>query len=86
MFVCLFTLPHCYLPLKEVGTGTLKQGRTLDAGAYAELHGGVLLTGLLHMAYSACFLIEPRTNRPGMAPLTMVWALPHQKMQPGLFN
>jgi hypothetical protein len=31
----------------------------------------VLLTGLLPLACSDCFLIEPRTTRPGMASLTM---------------
>lgn len=38
----------------------------------------VLLTGLLLMAYSAWFLIEPRTSSPGMAPPTVSWALSHQ--------
>jgi hypothetical protein len=33
-------------------------------------HGGMLLTGLLPLACSACFLIEPRTTSPGMAPPT----------------
>jgi hypothetical protein len=28
-------------------------------------------TGLPSLAYSACFLIEPRTSSPGMAPPTM---------------
>ena len=32
--------------------------------------GRVLLTGLLPLACSACFLIEPRTTSPGMAPST----------------
>jgi hypothetical protein len=39
-----------------------------------------LLTGLLLVACSACFLIEPRTTSPGMAPPTMGWALPHQTL------
>jgi hypothetical protein len=34
-------------------------------------HGGMLLTGLLPLACSACFLIEPKTTSPGMAPPTM---------------
>lgn len=38
-------------------------------------HGGELLTGLFFMTCSACFFIEPRTNSPGMAPLTVDWAL-----------
>ena len=43
-------------------------------------HGGVLLIGLLPMACSACFVIEPRTTSPGMAPPTVVWvsAINHQ--------
>jgi hypothetical protein len=36
----------------------------------------VLLTGLLPLACSICFLIEPRTTSPGMAPPTRGWALP----------
>jgi hypothetical protein len=32
--------------------------------------GGMLLTGLLPLACSACFLIEPKTTSPGMAPPT----------------
>jgi len=39
-------------------------------------HGGMLLTGLLLLTCSACFLIEPKTTSPGMAPLIMGWALP----------
>ena len=34
-------------------------------------HGGVLLNGLLLMACSTCFHIEPRTTRSGVAPTTM---------------
>jgi hypothetical protein len=41
-------------------------------------HGGVLLTGLLPIPSSACFLIVPRITIPGMAPSTMGWALPYQ--------
>ena len=33
-------------------------------------HGGMLLTGLLPLPCSACFLIEPKTTSLGMAPLT----------------
>ena len=36
----------------------------------------MLLTGLLPMACSASFLIEPRTTSPGMVP-PMSWALPY---------
>ena len=33
-------------------------------------HGGMLLTGLLPLASSACSLIEPKSTSPGMAPPT----------------
>ena len=33
---------------------------------------------LVPLACSACFLTEPRTTSPWMAPPTMVWALSHQ--------
>ena len=36
----------------------------------------MLLTSLLPMVCSACFLIEPQTNFPVIAPPTMDWALP----------
>jgi len=39
-------------------------------------HGGMLLTGLLPLACSACSLIEPKTTSPGKAPPTMGWVLP----------
>jgi hypothetical protein len=34
-------------------------------------HGGMFLTGLLPLAFSACFLIEPKITSPRMAPHTM---------------
>ncbi|KRY94820.1 hypothetical protein T4B_1409, partial [Trichinella pseudospiralis] len=49
----------------------LEQGRNLEAGADAEfMKERVLVIGLLLLACSACFLIEPRTTSPGMAPPT----------------
>lgn len=42
-------------------------------------HGGMLLPDLFRMICSACFLIAPRTTNPGMASLTVTWALPHIK-------
>ena len=44
----------------------LTQGRSLEAGADAEAMERCPL-----LACSACFLIEPRTTSPGMAPPTM---------------
>ena len=40
----------------------------------------VLLTGLLIMACSACFLIESSTSSPEMAPPTKGWVLLHQSL------
>ena len=50
----------------------LTQGGILEAGADAEAMEG-LLTGLFLMARSACFLLDPRTTSPGMAPPTVGW-------------
>jgi hypothetical protein len=36
-------------------------------------YGEVLLNGLFPMAWSACFLIEPRATSPGMASPTVGW-------------
>jgi hypothetical protein len=49
-------------------TGLDPEGRDWCRG-----HGGVLLTGLLPMACSACFLIQLRSSSPGMAG----WVRPH---------
>ena len=38
--------------------------------SWCRSHGGMLLTGLLPLACSACFLIEPKTTRPEMVPPT----------------
>jgi hypothetical protein len=54
----------------------LKQGRNLEAGADAEAMEGMLLTGLLSMTCSACFVIELKTTSPGIAPPKMGWASP----------
>lgn len=54
---------------------SIKQGRSWSRG-----HGGELLTGLLLLAYSVCFLILPRTTCRGMAPPTVSWPCPHQSL------
>ena len=66
-FIWLTLLYHCS-SLK--GCQDKKPGRSKCRGC-----GGVVLTGLFFMACSACFLIEPRTTRPGVAPPTMAWNL-----------
>jgi len=54
----------------------LKQDRNLEAEAEAE----AMITGLLLMACSACFLIEQKTTSLGRAQSTMGWALHHQSL------
>jgi hypothetical protein len=39
-----------------------------------------LLTGLFMVAFSACFLIEPRATSSGMATPTLGWNFPHQSL------
>jgi hypothetical protein len=41
------------------------------SGSRCRGHGGMFLAGLLLLACSACFLVEPRTTSPEMAPPTM---------------
>jgi hypothetical protein len=50
---------------RKSGVG-LKVVRKQDRGCRG--HGGMLLTGLRLLAFSACFPIEPKTISPGMAP------------------
>jgi hypothetical protein len=47
------------------------QGRKLEAEVDADAMEKCLLTGLLPLACSACFLIEPRTTSQGIASPTM---------------
>lgn len=71
--ICTF---YGNLSVREVRPGT--QGRNLDTGA-GRGHGGMLLTGLFSMAYSACFLKNMTQNhlpRSGLAPREL--ALTHQ--------
>jgi hypothetical protein len=45
-----------------------------EAGADVEaMEGWMLLTGLLHLACSACCPIEPKTTSPTMAPPTLYY-------------
>ena len=68
-----------YLLLKGVRTGT-QIGQDPEGRSRCRSHGGMLLTGLLLIAYTACLLIEPRTTVPGMTPSAMGWALPSQSL------
>ena len=69
-----FILPYHFSSLKELRTGT-QPGKNLEAGAGVEsmeVIVGVCLTGMLHMAFSTCFLVEPRISISEIA-----WTLPH---------
>jgi hypothetical protein len=59
---------HFCPSLKEIRI-TTQAGQERGGRGY----GGVVFTSLPLMAYSACFLLEPRTTIPGMAPLTTFW-------------
>jgi hypothetical protein len=74
-------LPYCSSLLKEIRTG-IYTGQGPGVRSWYRDHGGVLLTGLLPLACSVHFLIEPGTISPGMAPLTMDLALPMIKKIP----
>jgi len=69
------TLPHCCSSPKEVRTGTHTR-QELRGWSWCRGHGGVLLTGLIPLAWSACFLIESRSTSPEMTPPTMGCAFP----------
>jgi hypothetical protein len=51
-----------------------------ETGGWCKDYKRVLLTGLLPMACLACFLLEPRTTSPGVAPPTVIWVLPYQPL------
>jgi hypothetical protein len=66
----LFTYFRVTSPsMTEVRAGTWRQGLMQKPWKSA---------ALLTMACSACFLIQPTTTGPGVAPPTMGWALPCQ--------
>jgi hypothetical protein len=70
-FIWLTLLDHSPT-MEEVRTGT-QAGLEPGGRSWCRGHGGALLTGLLPLSCSVCFLIEPRTTSLGMAPLTMGW-------------
>jgi hypothetical protein len=72
------TILH-HSPSLEEARKELKQGRKLEAGADAGSCGGMLLTGLLIVACSACFLIvnqdhqaRGNTRHNSLGPLPLV--------------
>lgn len=75
-FISVQITVHCHWSL-EVRAGA--QGRS-----YCRDHGGMLLTSLLPMTFSACLSIQPRATCPGVALAavaalpTVAWALPNQ--------
>ena len=72
-------VPHDNPSPRKSRTGT-QTGQEPRGRSWCRSREGVLLTGLLLMACSACFLTEPRTTCPGMTPPTMDWALLHQSL------
>lgn len=62
--------------LTDFRTSLEKPGQELKAGAWQQepkqRHRGTLLTALLTVACSACFLGKPRTTCPGVAPPTVI--------------
>lgn len=72
-------LPYHRSPSQAVRAGTLaRQGPR--GWSWHRSHGGLLLNVLLALACSDCFLIKPRTTRPGMSPPIMGCALPCQSL------
>lgn len=58
----------------EVSEGSNSKSELMQSG------GGALLPGLLPVAHSACFLIQPKTRRPRVAPPTVGRTFPHQSL------
>jgi hypothetical protein len=77
--VVWLTLTYHCAPSKEVRTRA-QTGQECRRMKLCRSHGGVLLTGLLLMTFSACFLIEPRTTSTRMAPPILSCVLPHQQL------
>ena len=64
----------CSLSFREVGAGGI-QGSNLEAGA--EASGGVPDWLAPHVFPSLLCPTSPEPLTPGLAPPTMIWALPH---------
>lgn len=74
--VCLAYAPHIIKGSQDRNSDRAGTGDS----SWCKGHRGMLLTDLFFMAYSACFLIEPRATSPETAPLTTGWALPHPSL------
>ena len=77
---------HCCSLLKEIRTRT-HTGQDSGSRRWCRGHGRLLLSGLLHMACSACFLIEPNdTTQHGLGPPTLItnWENALQAYQGGI--
>lgn len=68
-------LPHCSSSSKEVRTETQTGKKLGRQEQIIEAMGECWL-----LACSAYLLIDPRTTRSGMAPITIAWALPHRSL------
>jgi hypothetical protein len=69
---------HQSSPSKEFRTGT-QTGQEPRGRSWGRGYGGVLLPGLLPLACSACFLVDPRITSTGMAPPQ--WAEPFPSLR-----
>jgi hypothetical protein len=77
-FIWLTLLHHCSSQ-KEVRTGT-QAGKKRGDRSWCWDHAWMLVTGLLIMTCSACFLIEPRTTSPGIGTTHNGLGPPHQSL------
>lgn len=66
----LIIIHHWGKLMQELKAGTFRN--------WSRSHGGTLLTDLFPMVCSACVFIPSMTTFPGMAPVTISWALPNQ--------
>jgi hypothetical protein len=75
-------LPYQSTSSKNIRTGT-QAGQESRSRSRCRGHGGVLLTGLIIMACSASFLIDPR---PGVISTIMDWLFTHESINPIINN
>jgi hypothetical protein len=73
--VIQLTRPHCLLFITKGSQDRNSHRAGTWEQEMMQRPWRVLLTGLLPMACSACFVIKPRTTSTGVAPPTMGWAL-----------